>query len=355
MMSVLILHTIFEYFLKNIYNLSLILTLQEVINSANSVFDLSSNIENFNIHNYQTIFFMFAVQNIKSGFMNFQFSNLHLLTDEVIKEIYQPVPKFAHKGINGLGILIAGSAQMPGAAILSAKAALRSGLGKLIVHASTEVLSQVVISVPEIVSSLDSDSNCFSSLPAALNNCTALAIGPGLGKYFATQKGVYELLKQLSYPIILDADALNILSENKDWLTLLPENSILTPHIGEFERLAGKSANRFERTQKAVDFAQKYEIIVILKGHFSTIILPNGNIYLNTTGNQGMATAGSGDVLTGILLGLLTKGYSPENVAKMGVFLHGLAGNIALENQSHESLIASDIIENLGKAWKTIN
>jgi NAD(P)H-hydrate epimerase len=287
--------------------------------------------------------------------MNFQFSNLQLLTCDIIKEIYQPVAEFAHKGSNGVGLLIAGSVQMPGAAILAAKAALRSGLGKLIVHASTEVLNKVLICVPEIISSFDMNSDCFSSLPLVLNNYNALAIGPGLGNGFATQKGVYELLKKLSYPIIIDADALNILAENKEWLSLLPQNSILTPHSREFERLTGRFTNRFEKTYFAQEFAQKYQIIVILKGHFTTIVLPNGKIYLNTTGNQGMATAGSGDVLTGILLGLLTKGYTPENAAKMGVYLHGLAGDIALENQSHESLIASDILDTLGKAWKKIN
>jgi NAD(P)H-hydrate epimerase len=286
---------------------------------------------------------------------SFQLSNIHLLTQEIVKKIYVPVPKFAHKGSNGLGLLIAGSAQMPGAAILAAQAAMRSGLGKLIVHAPTDALSKALIRVPEIISSFDPNTDCFSSLPDALNNCNTLAIGPGLGKDFCTQNAVCELLKKISYPIIVDADALNILAENKEWLSLLPQNSIITPHAGEFERLVGKTANRFEKTSIAQDFAQKHRIIVVLKGHYTTIVLPNETVYINTTGNQGMATAGSGDVLTGILLGLLTKGYSPENAAKMGVYLHGLAGDLALENQSYESLIASDIIENLGKAWKLIN
>jgi len=284
--------------------------------------------------------------------MRFRFSNLHLLTKAEIKEIYVPVPKFAHKGSNGLGILIAGSRNMPGAALLSANAAMRSGMGKLIVHAPAVVLDKVLLQLPEVILSYDTHPEYFSTLPAQVNECDALAVGPGLGKNLATQKGVYDLLKNVSYPIILDADGLNILAENREWLALLPQNSILTPHAGEFERLAGKSANRFEKTLLAADFAQKYKIIVILKGHFTTIVLPNGNIYVNLSGNQGMATAGSGDVLTGILLGLLTKGYTPENAAKLGVYIHGLAGDCALEKQSHESLIASDIIENLGKAFK---
>jgi NAD(P)H-hydrate epimerase len=284
--------------------------------------------------------------------MKFRLSDIQLLTKEYVKELYIPVPKFAHKGSNGLGLLIAGSRNMPGAALLSAKAALRSGLGKLIVHAPTEVLDKVILSVPEVILSHDSNPNCFSTLPEAIENCNALAMGPGLGKDPITVKKVYELLQSISYPIIIDADALNILSEHKSCLNFLPKNSILTPHAGEFERLAGKSANRFEKNLVAQDFAQKYQIIVVLKGHYSTIILPNGSIFMNTTGNQGMATAGSGDVLTGILLGLLTKGYTPENAAKLGVFLHGLSGDLALKNQSHESLMASDIIENLGKVFQ---
>jgi NAD(P)H-hydrate epimerase len=287
--------------------------------------------------------------------MCFQLSNITLLTCELVKGIYIPVFKFAHKGSNGLGMLIAGSSNMSGAAILSAKAALRSGLGKLVIHAPATALDKVALTVPEAILEADINSYYFSWLPDdELNKYNTLAIGPGLGKDFDTTQALLELLKAVSYPIIIDADALNILAENKTWLKFLPTNSILTPHIREFDRLAGKSDNRLERTEKALDFVQKYQVIVVLKGHYSTIITPNGEIFLNTTGNQGMATAGSGDVLTGILLGLLSKGYSPENAAKLGVYLHGLSGDFALASQSHESLIASDIIENLGKAFKTI-
>jgi len=184
--------------------------------------------------------------------------------------------------------------------------------------------------------------------------CKALAIGPGLGQNPATVNVIPELLKNSPYPVIMDADALNILADNRRWLNFLPVNSIITPHAKEFDNLVIKSENRMERIVKAQNFAQKYHIIVILKGHYSTIVTPNRNIFVNTTGNQGMATAGSGDVLTGIVLGLLTKGYSPENAAKLGVYIHGLAGDCALEKQSHETLIASDIIENLGRAFKMV-
>jgi len=283
--------------------------------------------------------------------MNYKFFDIQLLTIKTIKNIYLPVPQYAHKGSNGLGVLIAGSRNMPGAAILSAKAALRSGLGKLILHAPDSVLDRVTLAVPEAILHPDINPDCFSTPPEVVAQCNALAMGPGLGTNPATANGIFQLLKILSYPVIVDADALNILSENKTWLKMLPKNSILTPHSGEFDRLAGISHHRLERIQKVQEFVQKYQVIVILKGHYTTIVMPTGKMFMNTSGNQGMATAGSGDVLTGILLGLLAKGYSPENAAPLGVFLHGFAGDIALKNQSHESLVASDIIENIGKGW----
>ena len=283
--------------------------------------------------------------------MSFRLSDIQVLTKETIQDIYTPVPQFAHKGSNGLGMLIAGSRNMPGAALLAAKAALRSGLGKLVVHAPTEVLDKVIQNLPEIILSIDANPDCFSTIPDIVNHCDAIAVGPGLGKNEVTVQALLALLKALPYPVIIDADALNILAEHPNGLDYIPQNTILTPHVGEFERLIGKTANRFERMLKSQEFAQKYTVIVILKGHYTTIATPSGSLFLNTTGNQGMATAGSGDVLTGILLGLLTKGYSPENAAKLGVYLHGVAGDYALGKQSHESLIASDIIENLGKAF----
>jgi len=283
--------------------------------------------------------------------MNYKVSDIQLLTKEIIKDIYLPVSKFAHKGNHGLGMLIAGSRYMPGAALLSAKAALRSGLGKLMVYAPDTVLDKVSLFVPEAILLGDPNPNCFSTYPHEIYHCNALAVGPGLGKDPATVTGLFELLKNIPYPIVIDADAINILAEHKNWLDSIPKNSIITPHAGEFDRLAGKSQNRFERLQKAHSFAQYYQIIVVMKGHYTTLVLPTGELFMNTTGNQGMATAGSGDVLTGILLGLLAKGYNPENTSKLGVYLHGLSGDFALEKQSHESLIASDIIENIGKAF----
>ena len=286
--------------------------------------------------------------------MKIKLSDIQLLTKETMQGIYKPVPKYVHKGNNGLGLLIAGSHNMPGAALLSAKAALRSGLGKLIVHAPATVLNKVALVLPEAILSCNSNPDYFSSPPKAVEKYNAIAIGPGLGNNRITHNGLWQVLQARPYPIVLDADALNIMGEDVNYLDCLVANAILTPHAREFDRLAGKSQNHLERLQKAQNFAHNFRSIVILKGHYTIIILPTGEMFMNTTGNQGMATAGSGDVLTGILLGLLAKGYSPENAAKLGVYLHGFAGDWALEKQSHESLIASDIIENLGIAFKEL-
>ena len=160
--------------------------------------------------------------------------------------------------------------------------------------------------------------------------------------------------QQSTGPLVIDADGLNILSENKTWLAFLPKNSILTPHPGEFERLAGKWSSSIEKLEMQRQLAIRFQVIIVLKGAYSSIALPNGNCYFNPTGNPGMATAGSGDVLTGMILGLLSSGYSPQEAALAGVFLHGLAGDIAAQHSGEESLIASDLIKEIGVAFKKV-
>jgi NAD(P)H-hydrate epimerase len=161
-------------------------------------------------------------------------------------------------------------------------------------------------------------------------------------------------MKTAKVPLLMDADALNILSEHPEWLDLLPENTILTPHPREFERLAGKADHGHARIKMQIDFAVKNKLFVVLKGAHTSIACPDGSCWFNTTGNPGMATAGSGDVLTGIILSLLGQGYTPRDAAILGVYLHGLAGDLASEASSEESLIAGDIIESLGFAFQYI-
>ena len=263
----------------------------------------------------------------------------------------------AHKGTFGHGLLIAGCDTMPGAAILAATAAMRGGIGKLTVHTTNRAANALTIKLPEAILNIDKDEHLFSDLDwkTLQPNINALAIGPGLGTHPKTVNAVKNLLDSINSPIIIDADALNILADNKTWLAFLPAKSILTPHRKEFERLAGKAENDFDRIQKARSFAQRYNIILILKGHHTLISMPDGQQFFNSTGNSGMATAGSGDTLTGLLLSLLAQGHTPEATALLGVYLHGLAGDLCAKVFGETSLIASDLPNWFGRAFKKLS
>jgi NAD(P)H-hydrate epimerase len=201
----------------------------------------------------------------------------------------------------------------------------------------------------------DENEHLISSLPAAdLSLYNTIALGPGLGTASATAGAVEQVLAASKKPVVIDADALNIIASNKKLFKKIPPLSILTPHPKEFERLFGKAASDFERISLALNHAGETGAIIVLKGHHSFIALPGGKGYFNSTGNPGMATGGSGDVLTGILAGLLAQGYPPEEAAVTGVYLHGLAGDLALFSTSEEALIASDIVDHLGKAFNEI-
>jgi hydroxyethylthiazole kinase-like uncharacterized protein yjeF len=268
-------------------------------------------------------------------------------------ELIRPRDKFSHKGSYGHGLLIAGSMGKMGAAVLAGKAALRSGAGLITVHHPKSGLSIIPTSVPELMTSIDESETVFSKSPN-LSNYSAIAIGPGLGTAKASQSAFKFLIQESKVPLVIDADALNILAENKTWLSFLPKNSILTPHLKEFERLAGKMENDFERLDKQIAFAKKYQVYVLLKGAHSSIACPDGKVFFNSTGNPGMATGGSGDVLTGILLGLKAQNYTSLHASILGVFLHGLAGDFAAENKGQASLIAGDIVDSIPEAFMSL-
>lgn len=261
--------------------------------------------------------------------------------------------RFAHKGNFGHALLLAGASDKTGAAILAASACLRSGAGLLHVHLPYKAASPLQCVLPEAMVSLDSDDNHLSILPQ-LTGYDAIAIGPGIGKEESTARVLKLLIQEAKVPLVLDADALNLLSENPTWLSFLPNSSILTPHHREFERLSGSSSNGFERIQKQRELSQRFHLIIVLKGGFTSVSLPDGTVFFNPTGNPGMATAGSGDVLTGVILSLMAQYYEPADAALIGVYLHGLAGDLALKQQSPESLLASDIVKNLGKAFTAL-
>lgn len=275
--------------------------------------------------------------------------NTYIEQSDIKNQLLQRT-KFTHKGTYGHSLIIAGSYGKTGAALLASKANLRAGSGMLTTHVPIKSVDVLQTYVPEAMSSIDIDEYCFSQLPDLQNK--TIGIGPGLGTEKQTAAAFHQLLKLVDSPMVIDADAINILSKNKSWIDLIPKNSILTPHPKEFKRLVGKWNNDFERLETQRSFSISHQLIIILKGAHTSISDTDGQIYFNSTGNSGMATAGSGDVLTGIITALLAQNYSPIHTAIIGVFLHGLAGDLALTHQSKESLIASDIINNLGNAYK---
>ncbi|MCO5233848.1 MAG: NAD(P)H-hydrate dehydratase [Chitinophagales bacterium] len=273
----------------------------------------------------------------------------YFLQKKDIQQIYRPREKFTHKGTYGHCLIIAGSRGKIGAAILASKAALKSGAGLVTTHLPANYLSVMQSAFPEAMCSTDVHGEQWSELPDFQNK--TIAVGPGIGTSYSTQSVFKQLLLNSSKPMIIDADAINLLSKDSTLIRLIPVNSILTPHPKEFERIAGDWENDFERLELQRQFSIKHHLILVLKGAHTSISDPEGNVYFNSTGNSGMATAGSGDVLTGIICSLLAQGYSPKNATILGVYIHGLAGNFALENESKESLIASNIIDNLGKSF----
>jgi ADP-dependent NAD(P)H-hydrate dehydratase / NAD(P)H-hydrate epimerase len=258
--------------------------------------------------------------------------------------------KFDHKGKYGHGLLIAGSFGKIGAAVLGSKAALRTGIGLITCQVPACGYQVIQTSVPEAMAIADKSETIISD-SVAMDPFDAVAIGPGIGTDPVTQKALHAYLKKSNKQLIIDADGINILGLNKEWLADLPFGTILTPHVKEFERIAGKTENSYQRLEQQAEFAASHNCVVILKGANTSVATPGGQVYFNSTGNPGMATAGSGDVLTGMILSLVAQGYSPENASVIGVYLHGLAGDIASEKSCYESIIASDIIDNTGNAF----
>lgn len=258
---------------------------------------------------------------------------------------------FTHKGAMGNALLIAGSYGMAGAAVLATKACLRSGVGKVTVHTPRRNYDIMQTSVPEAVLQMDHEETIFSDSVES-EDFDAVGIGPGLGQNENTAIAVIGQIRRTKCPVVLDADALNILANHQAWLQQLPPGVILTPHPKEFDRLMGSaSGSCYERLARARHMAEHLQCYIILKGHYSAFCMPNGQVVFNPTGNSGMATAGSGDVLTGIITALLARGYSKTEACQLGMYLHGLAGDMAAKKIGKESLVASDIIRFLPKAF----
>jgi NAD(P)H-hydrate epimerase len=239
---------------------------------------------------------------------------------------------------------------MAGAAILATEACLRSGAGKVYCHTPRKNVPILQSTVPEAVLQIDHEETTFSEA-VDTEEFQAVGIGPGLGTGEQTAVAIIAQIRRTQCPLVCDADAINIIANHRAWMQQLPKDIILTPHPKEFDRLEGRSADSFEQLSKARDLSQRISAYLILKGHYSALCCPDGHIVFNTTGNAGMATAGSGDVLTGILTGLLARGYSHRDACIVGMYLHGLAGDLAVQELGEESLIARDIIRYLPKAF----
>lgn len=267
---------------------------------------------------------------------------------EIIKR-YKPIDKHTHKGIQGHALIIGGSYGKIGSVVLASKACLKSGCGLVTAFIPKCGYEIVQISVPEVMVITDDFLEHITDVNFDLK-LKAIGIGIGMGQHPDTQHAFFNFLKMNGLPLVIDADALNILSQNKEWLSILPKKTILTPHLKELERLIGNWDSEVEKFEKVKELSIKHNLIIVIKGA-PTLIIDGATVYENTTGNQALATAGSGDVLTGIITSLVAQSYEPIDAAILGVYLHGLTADIALSEMSYESFIASDIIANLGEAY----
>jgi ADP-dependent NAD(P)H-hydrate dehydratase len=274
------------------------------------------------------------------------------ITKQEILKIYKPIPLNSHKGIQGHALLIGGSYGKMGSVCLSSKAAIKSGCGLVTAFVPKCGYEIVQISIPEVMVLTDVQENFITNIDYDFTP-NAIGIGIGIGQETETQNAIHQLLFDNKTPMVIDADALNILSLNPTWISLLEPNTILTPHPKELERLLGKWNSDAEKFEKTIEFSKKFDVIIVMKGA-PTYIIDGEKIYQNSTGNPALATAGSGDVLTGIITSLLAQNYEPINAAMLGVYLHGLTADIALPETGHQSFIASDIVNYLGKAFLTL-
>lgn len=280
-------------------------------------------------------------------------SDQFFLTRNIAQKLRRKRTAFSHKRSYGHVLLAAGSDDKMGAAILAAEAVMRGGAGLLTAHIPASGANAMNTVIPEAMLSLDADENNISRI--GIEDADVTVLGPGMGIKPETEKALGDYLSSSNAQLILDADALNMLAVNEDWWQYLKGRAILTPHPGEFDRLTGSGKHQIDQYRALKKFAAEKEVVIILKGAFSRVAFPNGETYFNSTGNPGMATAGSGDVLAGLCGGILGAGYSLEDAALLAVYLHGKAGDLCADDNSQEALTARMITAHLGKAWKSLD
>ncbi len=270
-----------------------------------------------------------------------------------VRKLMRRRPEFCSKADFGSAMLIAGSYGMMGAAVMAARSALRAGAGKVSVFSPRCGYEIMQTAVPEsMFIAANSDIHITGiRLPYAYN---AIGIGPGIGTADATVDALEQFLQDRKEPVVLDADALNCIARRQSLLHRIPVLSVLTPHAGEFDRIFGQQPSSEARLVKAIEVARYHNILIVLKGRYTTIIRPDGRLYFNSSGNPAMATPGSGDVLTGVITALMAQGYRPEVAALCGVYIHGLAGDMAAETEGQYGVTAGDIAANVGRAIKSV-
>ena len=290
---------------------------------------------------------------LDEGFIAEQNSPYLVPVPKDLRDLLPPRPAHAHKGDFGHALLMTGGRGMLGAAVMAARAAARSGVGRLSVHLPGNGRSVLQTAVPEAMVRADQDPDELSELQD-LKRYSAVGIGPGIGTGPRATKCLKTLIQTAHVPLVIDADALNILAEQPTWAAFLPSGSVLTPHPGEADRLFGPSRSLFERLQKARDFARKQQVVVVLKGACTATCAPDGRVFFNLTGNTGMAKGGSGDVLTGLLTGLMAQGMAPLSAALLGVHLHGSAGDHAAAELGQDAMTANDLPNFLSAAFRAL-
>ncbi|KQR94912.1 sugar kinase [Chryseobacterium sp. Leaf180] len=289
---------------------------------------------------------------ISKKFLQENDSDYSLIGEDLILKIFKPRNEFGNKGTFGKVMLVAGSFGKTGAAVLCTHSALKSGAGLVVTQSSSRSSDILQVSCPEAM--FIGAGNWFVE-KIYLDEKATFGLGPGLGTDELTEKALFFFLKNHIKPVVLDADALNILASDKKYLLFIPEKSIITPHPKEFERLFGKTSNSFERLELARKMAELFNITIVLKDHHTQIITPEKEVFYNVTGNSGLAKGGSGDILTGIITSLLAQNYTPNDAALLGVWLHGTAADLAAERLSHETMLPSDVIAELSSVFKKLN
>lgn len=280
-------------------------------------------------------------------------ADFRLVESKNVRPLLHKRLPFTGKRDYGSAVVFSGSTGMMGAAVMCGRSVLKSGAGLVMVHGPRGGLQIVQTAVPEAIYEPDRSEHFISDMRLH-HEFQAVAIGPGIGTNDQTTDALESLLKAGVSSLVLDADALNCISHRPALLTMLPAKTIITPHIGEFDRLFGEHSHSEDRLKTAIEMARKYNIIIVLKGHYTATVRPTGKVYINPTGNAGMATAGAGDVLTGVITAFLAQGYVPEHAATIGVFVHGLAGDIAADEIGEFGMTAMDIADRIGRAIKLI-